>query len=141
MTMSMLSFNVKTGECICLSAGHPFPLIINNSNKLKALKVKSSRRLGFSEKTVFNTTRTFLNIGEKILIYTDGLVENEGPDGKLLNMRRLAGKIEPLASAKEAIDSILSEANNIWQGFPPEDDTTLVMLKFLGENSTNQNAA
>jgi serine phosphatase RsbU (regulator of sigma subunit) len=66
--------------------------------------------------------------GDKILLYTDGLVENKNPQGKNFSEGELFRLIKR-QKTKLTMDVVLGAYTNILQESIPQDDLTVVLLE------------
>lgn len=135
MTMAFVSIDLCDGTLTYLNAGHPF-LVHVSKDSVQRIAVNGpflgAKDYSFSTKTIKLTP------GEKILIYSDGLTENVGPDGKEFKTSRLLKLLkETTGTPEEVKTSILSHANTIWQSHPPIDDCTLLVVEWNGNTAEN----
>jgi sigma-B regulation protein RsbU (phosphoserine phosphatase) len=84
-------------------------------------------------------SRGFLSLekGDALLLYTDGMIEATDGKGKEFGIERLkkaflAIRDRPAAEITRALIDRLSEFT---QGRPPEDDRTVVVVKYLTEGT------
>ena len=68
-----------------------------------------------------------------IFTYTDGLVENKGPEGKIFKLKKLRNSLLGLSSVDETIDKVLGHAESIWQEEPGDDDVALLSFCWKGK--------
>lgn len=123
MTMAFACLDLNFGIVDYLSAGHVPPFVVNE-NKVK--KIVTTGTLIGSGKPKYNMKVFQLNPGDSLLIYTDGLIENEGPDGPLPE-RAIKNIIEAKhESAEEFKNALLNRAFDTWRDSPPSDDCTFV---------------
>jgi sigma-B regulation protein RsbU (phosphoserine phosphatase) len=67
--------NFKTGDLLFSNAGHNPPLMIRSGQKPEWIKVPEGFVLGAVEDAVYRTERIFLEPGDRMLLYTDGVTE------------------------------------------------------------------
>ncbi len=139
MTFFILRIHQESGECIYANAGNPQPALIPQNaederlvtgQRIKTLMARGDV-LGLSADSTFQEHTTTLKSGDRIVIYTDGLVENEiestkKPIGKTWLKQQLN------LHAQEPGD-ILSE--KLWTAYSnqvgqlkPSDDVTIVVI-------------
>jgi len=121
----------KSGGIRFAGAGHPPPLRVNARGECDALEVRSSV-LGMLDAAVVDdpVIETELRRGDRLLLYTDGLVETFDGDGEPLGVERLQeiiarGAKRPLPEMKQFI---LDEVTR-WRHGPLTDDISLVLLE------------
>tara|TARA_B100001094_G_C17856863_1_gene635460 strand:+ start:232 stop:522 length:291 start_codon:yes stop_codon:yes gene_type:complete len=77
-----------------------------------------------------NTCRPLrLEKGESLFLYTDGLVENRGPEGEVFRVRRLQKFLEENMGDANLKTKILEAAQLIWKDEKPLDDCTFLVVK------------
>ena len=70
-----------------------------------------------------------LENGESLFLYTDGLTENCGPDGKVLKPRKLLKFLSENRQAAGLKSKLLEHAQLIWQDHKANDDCTFLLIK------------
>jgi serine phosphatase RsbU (regulator of sigma subunit) len=72
-----------------------------------------------------------------VFLFTDGLLENEGPKGETFNMKQLAAALgKAPREASRAHAAVLESARAIWKGAPPKDDVTALTLRWSPQSMT-----
>ena len=90
--------------------------------------------LGVMEEAVYEESRQALQVGQVIVIGTDGIWEARNPQGEYFGKNRLMTLMKAYTgeSAVEISRSIIAALDVFRQPLPPEDDTTLVVIKVTG---------
>ncbi len=122
MTFFLASYDVITKEFVYANASHESPYLINKTDQI--LKKKSliplnevnNPRLGQSRDTVYQQTKLTLDLGDRILFYTDGIPDIQNPEKTSWGER-------------EFIKSILSSNKD----FPPVSDSVKIMSDQFSE--------
>jgi sigma-B regulation protein RsbU (phosphoserine phosphatase) len=85
--------------------------------------------MGFDPYGQVPVTEIRLEPGDRMLLYTDGVVERFNTDRQPYGVQRLCRQIERPApdGPKLAIGRILQELEDFAGGRPPDDDQTLLM--------------
>lgn len=127
MSMLFAALNLATGKLHIVSAGHPAPLWIQSqAEKAVAIGVGGTP-LGSEQKGVFESTTRELSPGDGIFMFTDGLIENEGPDKKRFAKRDIAKILGRAREPEMALPELMERGNEIWKGHPQNDDLTTVL--------------
>lgn len=74
VTLVALELDPLTGEIECVNAGHPPPLVVTVDGRVRALATGDNVALAIVDEP-FASTRTQLEPGELLLLYTDGYIE------------------------------------------------------------------
>ena len=139
VTAAYVFLDTKTRELLVSSAGHPLPL-------LKSTREPNAREVGgqgpilgrFASAEFRQETLT-LEKGDRLVLYTDGIVEARNFDGEVYGEDRLKTFVAENVdlSAHELCDSLLAEIRR-WSRQKPDDlhddDLTLVVMDFQGES-------
>lgn len=103
------------------------------SSSVHELVTKPSSQLG-QPGAVFYEQTYEMRPGDTVMLYTDGLVELVNPSKVQWRTRKLmqAATESMTASSKlqDRIDHVINAANTFRQGVPPDDDISLVMIRW-----------
>ncbi len=124
--------NLDSLSFIYANAAHPEPIVINKfSKKIVTLSGKKGLPVGilpFATGTYSNTSTNFEK-GDRVILYTDGIIENKDNERNLYGEERFLNIIMEtieleIGEAKEKIiENVLSFSDNIFY-----DDITMVMF-------------
>jgi hypothetical protein len=130
VTGQLAQLDVDTGHLRFLSAGHPRPLLLRQDRVVGELPADSTFPLGFGDLTA--TVAEFdLQPGDRIVFYTDGVIEARSASGEEFGLARLGDFVARAAAAHEPpaetvrrlVHSVLAhEAGQL------RDDATVLML-------------
>ena len=83
---------------------------------------------------VFDVGSVRLEDGDRLCLFTDGIIESRNPDKEEFGEERLIGLLKSTAgqSAREAGESIVADVRAFSQIPDPEDDMTIVIVKRNG---------
>jgi serine phosphatase RsbU (regulator of sigma subunit) len=115
-----------------LNAGHNLPYLIQG-NSIHILKSRGNR-LGHTHDPQFTVHTQSWTRGDRLFLYTDGLVENQGPSGQILKTRQLERVLVRDCSLDDLQKSILATAEKVWQDNTPEDDVSFLILEWPEED-------
>ncbi len=136
LTMNFLCFDFEAGELHFLNAGHPSPLLARQKN-IKALVSRGSI-LGLAEAFEASPQVLKIEVGDRFFLYTDGLIENKGPDGLSLKPRSIWEVLKQEGTPEELKDAILKRGQAIWKAKTPEDDCTFLILTVLASTAHSE---
>ncbi|MEW6711558.1 MAG: PP2C family protein-serine/threonine phosphatase, partial [Candidatus Riflebacteria bacterium] len=119
-------YHPDSGKLDYASAGQSYPLVVDQSGSVVALK-QPGMPLGIRIKNQYQMNEIVLNPGQKLILYTDGIVETADKSGKMLGFGGLENLVSSLArvSAGQLISQIFSAAINWGE---QNDDRTIVVL-------------
>ena len=112
------------------NAGHNPPLLIRDGLSPMALD-KGGPLLGLLPGADYETGRVDLHIGDVLVLYTDGVVEAENPEGEEYSAQRLARIVGSHLQQRpsELIETIYASIGDFRETTLLADDFTLVVLK------------
>lgn len=124
----------STGAFSWINAGHPQPFIVRQAARVSRLECPPSLPFGFGGK-VEDVTTNRLGPGDRLLFFSDGIVEARPPDGDEFGEERLGDLLarESLArlSAAETMRRLLRTVLS-HQGSHLADDATMVLVEWTG---------
>ena len=139
MTMVAALIDFKSKKIFASSAGHTPPALISNKggkSEVKYIYPATGSRLGFAKGTVYETKDFDFNPGQKIVFYTDGIVEGESPKAKEYGLKNFKKSMESHGnqSTSDLIKNITNDAFAFFSGVPQKDDIALLAIKFLNQD-------
>ncbi|NBX16231.1 MAG: hypothetical protein EBR09_02580 [Proteobacteria bacterium] len=133
MSMCFLSIDLKSGEACALNAGHTWPILARSENgTVRCEKIPGGGSLLGSGMHKFGVHEFNLVRGDTLLLYTDGLVENEGQGGETLNFRKLKTLLSAPLPLSEQMGNLEKTVKNLWAGQKLSDDVTYLGIRFSG---------
>ena len=115
-----------------VKAGHAAPLVWRSEHQ-SFINVKGNGPgLGIMPNPVFEEERLKIRPGDKLLFYTDGIVEQRNNDGVMFGQERLKMSFYETVSQRKS--AVLQEVFNEFKGFSKGvnfcDDITMLLLEF-----------
>ncbi|NBX16757.1 MAG: hypothetical protein EBR09_05270 [Proteobacteria bacterium] len=129
MSMVCLAMNSATGDIHLINCGHPQVYLIKQ-NKVDVL-LGSGSLLGFHAEPEFEVKEYKMEEGDRLFVYTDGVLENGRNEGKAVSFAKLRRALnQSQKSLTEIHSEVVSLLKNTWQDAPIEDDYTLVLMQW-----------
>ena len=121
-------YDTDTRHLTFVNAGHNPPLVVSADGSVRRLAT-GGMVLGVFEEADFEQERIRLEPGDRIVMFTDGIVEAENPAGDDFGDSRLTDVIvrRRAASATTLVDGIFEQVTRFAAG-PLQDDATVVVL-------------
>ena len=140
VTLFYAELDPASGSLSFLNAGHNPPLIVHAAGTVEQL-ASGGLPLGIKRDAEYREGRTQLQLGDVLVIYSDGVTEAASPSGEEFGPTRLYEVVSRNidASAAGLRDRIESALTKFSQGTQAADDITLVIVKRQSE--TKQLAA
>ena len=131
VTVFYAVYNTKTGAIDYCNGGHNHPCIMHADGTLELLSTTNSFILGAIAGLSYQNGSTHLNVGDTLLMYTDGVNEafditfEQYGDSRMLHT--LSGLYQQ--SSQEIIGGLLDNVKAFVGEAPQSDDITLLALK------------
>jgi phosphoserine phosphatase RsbU/P len=134
VTLFYAELDPESGALSFLNAGHNPPLIIHAAGTVEQL-ASGGLPLGIKADADYREGRTHLQLGDVLVIYSDGVTEAASPNGEEFGPTRLYEVVSRNvdASAAGIRDRIESALTKFSQGTQAADDITLVIVKRQAE--------
>jgi hypothetical protein len=136
MTFFFGSLDLETGELEFCSAGHLDPYVVRRGGGPAEALSAWGFPLGVRRRHPFVLHRTRLEPGDRLVLYSDGLIEAIDDDGEPFGFSRFEELLarHGTRSPEELRKEILNSVKRFTRNRPPEDDQTLVILAFEGSD-------
>ncbi|MGV6803223.1 MAG: PP2C family protein-serine/threonine phosphatase [Ruegeria sp.] len=134
-TMVYAVVDLRNGHLKMVQAGHPHPLLLRSDGEAEFLG-DGGLPIGLLPDATFKQTETYLEPGEKLLLYSDGFTECRVKNGDLLDeegLRRMAMDCLGANCGREFLDDMYWKLNqSLAEGEVMEDDVSAVFFEFNG---------
>ena len=132
VTMFIAEVNPRTGAIRYINAGHNPAIVVGADNSVRATLGASGFPLGILEDTRYESAEVTLAPGERLVAYTDGIIEMRSPANEQLGMDRFEKLVSaPHGTAAEVVAGVRNGLSDFSRSMPPLDDQTLVVVKRL----------
>lgn len=140
VSLFVAMINLSNGSMHFANGGHPAPMIARVGKPYRPLKSPSSLLLGIDPMAVFQVERTRLKEGDRLLLFSDGVIEACGPSGVLYGEHRLSEWLtlhRDLGPDKlvRGLEDVLLDFG---AGMGPADDITILALSYNPGSSDTQ---
>lgn len=123
--------DIPKGQLIYSSAGHPPPILLHPHGSMKLLE-KGGPIIGLNENIPFEEEEIWLQDGDVLLFYTDGIVEFQNDEGDFYGTDRFHGLLQTLTMrpVSKLLDGINSDLSAFGKGSKPQDDVSLLAIEY-----------
>ncbi|MFD3489899.1 PP2C family protein-serine/threonine phosphatase [Streptomyces sp. NPDC058690] len=135
VTAQLMHVNVATGEMELVNAGHPAPLLIRDGRVVRQLESATTLPVGFGGKEP-RIREHMLQQGDRVLCYTDGIIEEHVNGGEQFGEERLIRCVNRLG--EEPSHGLRADLRRLSHTLKRErsgrttDDATLFMIEWHG---------
>lgn len=135
VTLFYGTLDLRDGRLDYVNAGHHAPWLKNAQGELSALPLTHGIAVGIEEDMPYTQKTAYLQPGDMLYLYTDGITEAFDPDGNEFGEDRLAGllRAQPAEVALDVlIDAVIADVRRFERGTDPTDDVTSLCLRYHG---------
>ena len=129
VTAAYVYLDAQARELRYSAAGHPAMMMLRGGNVIEI--IENGMLLAAVEDATYSDKTLALEPGDRLLLYTDGLIEARSAEGKLFGEDSLMAALRNSAkfTAIEAVDHMVSAVQK-WGG-SQDDDLTILVCDFL----------
>ena len=129
LTMAYADVNFDSGEIRFCQAGHPSPAIIRCDGTVEYVG-GGGVPIGLIPDIAYENTAVQLEPGDRMLFYSDGIIECENIEGKMFEEERLSSVLGRYYRAREimVLDLIMEDMKEFAGSKPFEDDISALLL-------------
>ena len=133
ITAILAELDQRTGTLQLISAGHPSGMIMRDGKVVKVLPTPTALPLGLGGRRPPVTVQESLEPGDRLLLYTDGIIEARAPNGEQFGTDRLveftaravADGRPPPETTRRLVHAILE-----YQQDQLQDDATVLLVEW-----------
>jgi hypothetical protein len=133
-TAQMGDLDVRDGTLRWVNAGHPVPLLLRGRRVVGELAGPTTLPVGFGgDEPLVRSVQ--LEPGDRVLFFTDGVVEERMPDGEQFGVARLRDLVERAGAEAGSLQETvrrLSHALMAARDGRTTDDATLLLIEWAG---------
>ncbi|MGW1024868.1 PP2C family protein-serine/threonine phosphatase [Streptomyces sp. NPDC002577] len=135
VTAQLMHMNIATGGLELVNAGHPAPLLIRDGRVVRQLESATTLPVGFGGEMP-RVREHVLQRGDRVLCYTDGIIEERVAGGEPFGEERLIRCVNRLGEEpSEGVRADLRRLSHTLKrerGGRTSDDATLFMVEWRG---------
>lgn len=134
VTMFSGIVDINTGKMFYVNCGHNPPLVKIGADKFDYLKCESNIALGAFDDFKFQIGETYLQSGDMLCLYTDGITEATNQNEEMFGEERLLEKVNNYTD--ENVETMAYDIKNAVLEYTGKversDDLTLLIFKYNG---------
>ena len=133
-----MAIDVKDGWLDYSCAGHPPPIILRSNGTTDYL-IQRGPIIGFDSETPFGQSSIQLQAGDRLILYTDGLLESRNPAGEYFGKQGFYDILnkyrnDPLQSM---VDAVYAGIKDFRQQAALDDDLSFLAMEYNGSQQLN----
>jgi len=132
-TIIYMTIDLFDGSLTYSCAGHPPPVLLRNDRTIEVLD-QHGPIIGLSRGKPFGQARMRLQMGDRVVLYTDGILETCNPSEKRYGKNRFYKilKVHKGETAPALANAIYNSVKNFGKGKKPEDDISILVIEYTG---------
>jgi phosphoserine phosphatase RsbU/P len=136
-TLCLGFLNLATGRMRMVQAGHPHPLVLRADGRVETVG-EGGLPIGLVREATYSSFEIGFGPGDRMLIYSDGLIECSDPDGATLEEAGLARLVAEHADLRgPAFLSALEQGLARFAGTDAlGDDASAVVIDYVGPDGS-----
>ncbi|MBW2618381.1 MAG: SpoIIE family protein phosphatase [Deltaproteobacteria bacterium] len=130
-SMVYLVLNIEDGRLSYCNGGHPPPLVLRRGKGLELLK-HCGVPVGLGGLVPFGTELETLGDGDRLILYTDGVIEHRNRQGEFFGFDHLCDLSQSLRRRplQSMLDQLLDDVLDFGGRAAPDDDVSLIGIDF-----------
>ena len=131
VTVFYAIYNIYTGELEYCNGGHNSPFILRADGRLEKMPMSTNCLVGVIEGCSYTKEKMKINVGDTLLMYTDGVNEAFNVNLEEYGEARMEKILSALngKTCREIIDGQLEDVKRFAEGAEQSDDITIMALK------------
>ncbi|MEE4600678.1 MAG: PP2C family protein-serine/threonine phosphatase [Desulfobacteraceae bacterium] len=128
-----MTLDISEGILTYSSAGHPPPVLVHSNGSTETLDHRGPS-IGLGCEDIIGQQSIELQTGDKILLYTDGLIENRNSAGVFFGKQRFYDIVKKHRneSVQDIVETIYATVKEFSQQAKPDDDVSILGLEYCG---------
>ncbi|MFD5436599.1 PP2C family protein-serine/threonine phosphatase [Kitasatospora sp. NPDC127067] len=132
VTAQMMRLDTATGHLQWVNAGHPQPLLIRDHVVVERLESETTLPVGFGGEEPVISERV-LRHGDRVLCFTDGLVEEREAGGEQFGEEQLIDWVNLVERSQDGVRAVVRALSHVLKekrGGRTSDDATLFLIEW-----------
>ncbi len=125
---------ISTGKLKAANAGHEFPVIKHTNEKFELIRDKHGFVLAGMEFSKYTEYEIYMNKGDVLYLYTDGVPESTNSENKLFGVERMLAALNDTKDTqmKSLLENVRAHIDDFVQEAPLFDDITMLAFCYNG---------
>ncbi len=131
VTVFYAIYDIKTGDLYYCNGGHNSPYILRANGDVEQLPISTNCMVGAIDGIEFTDQHSSLNVGDTIIMYTDGVNEAFNPNNEEYGEARMERALAAMKgkACRDIIDELFNDVKTFADTAPQSDDITIMSLR------------
>jgi sigma-B regulation protein RsbU (phosphoserine phosphatase) len=133
--------DLRTGRIDYCDGGHEPPFLVRQDTGVEMLEKKGGIALGIFDDFDFQTGTIFLDPGDSLVLYTDGVNEAMNHDRQLFSTPAIAETLRTIRTGNAAAgicETVITSVDAFVKDAPQSDDITLLIIRYCGNEKAER---
>ena len=132
VTLFLSVLNINSGEMRYLNAGHTNPYLLKKDKDISPVLASGNTVVGAFEDMVYKENLVYLERGDKLFLFTDGVTEAFSKEGEQFGETKLyeSLKCDTECSINVLLDNILTKVEDFSHSCEQSDDITMLCIEY-----------
>lgn len=126
-------FDSEAGEVRYVDAGHGHWLLRRAGQSSERVECEGGMPLGIDASVDYHTERLSIAKGDRVIIFSDGVVEQQSPDGEEFGLRRTIAGLAECATPDQEVDRLFKLVAGFAATDTLADDVTIASVECLAD--------
>ncbi len=132
-TFALAEFHSSARRVDLFDAGHGYFIVVQASGKEKSTTIDGGVPIGVVEDFEYVRNGIELDVGDRVVLFSDGLVEQHNRDGVMLGAGRIAAALLGSRSCAEDVARLEDLLKKFADGLTYTDDVTIASVMFASD--------
>lgn len=128
ITLWTVRFDVAAGKASCVDSGHGYCALVSADGSVSQVSVDGGPPVGVVADYPYGSGEVDFGPGDRLVIFSDGLAEQQGPDGEMFGFERVIEALEKSKDEHEDVSSLFAALEEFAGGTSWQDDVTIMSV-------------
>ena len=133
ITLWTVSFDRAAESATCVDSGHGYCAIVRATGEIEQVQIDGGPPVGVVPDFPYEGVTVPFHPGDRMVIFSDGLAEQQGPDKDMFNFERVIDSLRQSSGEAQDVNRLYEALEEFAGGRPWQDDVTIMSVSFDDE--------
>lgn len=128
ITLWTVRFDVAGGIAHCVDSGHGYCAIVRSNGDVEQVSIDGGPPIGVVAEFPYDSVEVEFGPGDRMVIFSDGLAEQQGTDGDMFGFERVIEALEASNNVTEDVNNLFQALEEFAGGTSWQDDVTIMSV-------------
>ena len=130
ITLWTVSFDRAAGTATCVDSGHGYCAIVRADGGIEQVQIDGGPPVGVVPNFPYEGVTVPFHPGDRMVIFSDGLAEQQGPDKEMFNFERVIDSLGKSTGEQDDVNRLYDALEAFAGPRPWQDDVTIMSVSF-----------